>query len=227
MEALFESANTFIDLARPWLTSVSAQKTYSWIALATLLSIVAYVVSTLFRSLSEFSADEFSKSYPGPDPSTPAGWTNRKQNLEEFRGQLSSRALKKTLALLLLGIALPGFALATIAFNEQWFLAGTVTLAIAETPIPSTSIQPLDLFNFVLDQALRGMLSDTMEVFSLSTSTISNNVENWVFSGFTLAYRVLSGAVTLTALYALIALIKGRKTINALITTAAEKSVEV
>lgn len=224
MEALANSIVNFYAQARPVLTSVGALQTYSWLVLFSLLLVVGWNVRTLIRSLSAFTKDEFDKKYGGRPPEKKKGWEKREADLKEFKKDRSKLILGRAFALLVLGMFLPGLTLGVIALNEHWFLSGTITLAVADTPTPSRSIQVLDLVGFVIDQALRGALSDLFEVFGIATSNISNNIENLVFSGIVLGYRMICGAVMLTALYTIIPLIRGRRATQRLVAEAKNKA---
>jgi len=224
MEALADSIVDFYAQVRPVLTSVSALQTYSWTLLLALLLVVGRNVQTLIRSLSTFTKEEFDKKYGGRPPEKRGSWERRANNLKEFKKEHTRHILGQASALLVLGVFLPGIALGIVALNEHWFLSGTITLAVANTPTPSRSIQVLDLVGFVMDQALRGALSDLFEVFGIATSNISNNIENLVFSVFVLGYRMICGAVMLTALYTIIPLVRGRRATQRLIAEAKDKA---
>lgn len=224
MEALTEGIIELYALATPVLTSVSALQVYSWTVLLTLLLVVGWNVRTLIISLSAFTEGEFDKKYGGRPPEKKKSWERRAANLEDFKKGRTRYILGQASALLVLGMFLPGLALGIVALNEKWFLSGTVTLMVADTPTPSSSIPIMDLIGFVVDQALRGALSDLFEVFGIAASNMSNNIENIVFSSFVLGYRMICGAVMLTALYAIIPLIRGRRATQRLVDEARDKA---
>ncbi|MGY6662459.1 MAG: hypothetical protein ACXIVO_09075 [Glycocaulis sp.] len=66
--------------------------------------------------------------------------------------------------------------------------------------INGSGVEPFSLTVFVIDQALRGALTDTFEVFGIGLSGLSNNPDNLVFSGLVLAYRSLCGIVLIAIL---------------------------
>jgi hypothetical protein len=88
-----------------------------------------------------------------------------------------------------------------IAFYQPWFLPQEAALLLDGEPARADTRSLAELGVFVLDQALRGGLSDAFEVFGLRLSAFENNPANLLFSSFTLGYRLVCGLVFAAILF--------------------------
>lgn len=166
------------------LTSPSALWVYSWIVMAlTFASLVAYAFWQL-RIIRDFNEADMVLGKRGRPPEKPESIQNRIDTLRSHAGSVVGTLIGRATRIAGFGIILPGFLLAALAFYQDWFLPGPPALMLGGTASPASDVSIWHLLTFVLDQALRGGLSDAFEVFALSVSPVTNNPDNLAFAGF-------------------------------------------
>lgn len=100
--------------------------------------------------------------------------------------------------------------MASIAVYQDWLLPGPPALIVEGAEISSGVIHLTDVAVFMADQALRGALSDTFEVFDLSLSRVTNNPESRFFSGLVLLYRFLFALAAAAMIYVFVSVVRAQ-----------------
>ncbi|MBV5258769.1 hypothetical protein FLX56_10090 [Synechococcus moorigangaii CMS01] len=99
-------------------------------------------------------------------------------------------SIKQIFLISTFAVVVPGAILVSMVCMSEFLFAGSPPpLEIDRSAAPGLK----ELIVFVADQALRGGLSDTFEVFDISVSSVTHNPDNVLFSLSLLAYRTLSG----------------------------------
>lgn len=181
-------------------TSPEALLGYSWLGLALVLLLLVWLAFRLLKVIQDFNEAKLVATYRGRYPEKPESIRRRIEVFKaHYNGGMRS-AFLRSLGLIGIGIVAPGMLLIIIVAFDHWFLPGMPSLLEGETVINGSGVEPFSLTVFVIDQALRGALTDTFEVFGIGLSGLSNNPDNLVFSGLVLAYRSLCGIVLIAIL---------------------------
>ncbi|KAA5801057.1 hypothetical protein F1654_13450 [Alkalicaulis satelles] len=182
------------------LTSQVFLLAYSWLGVVIALLLLLWFGFRLLSVIRDFNEAEMIRRSRGSPPRKPETIRNRILSLEEHaRGGLQA-AVRRSLGLVLYGIVAPGALLLIILVFDDWFIPGMPSLLDGEDLIDGSGVEAWRLAVFIADQALRGALTDTFEVFGLSVSNLSNNKDNILLSGLILAYRSLCGLVLISIL---------------------------
>lgn len=163
----------------------------------------------LLKVIRDFNEAEMIATSQGRPPTKPESIKRKIKLFEAHAAGSMKLALLRSLGLIGLGIVAPGILLIIIVAFDHWFLPGMPTLMDGEAVIDGSGVEPFSLTVFVIDQALRGALTDTFEVFGIGLSGLSNNPDNLVFSGLVLAYRSLCGIVLIAILLLLWRVLSG------------------
>ncbi len=184
----------FFELIR----SETALHIYTWIAIGLIFSSLVFTALILLNRIKQFSADDIFERIHGPGPRRERTIKRRLKRMKAFASSVILTIARNAAILVLVGIILPGIMLGVIAAKQDWIWPGTYALSLNDVPTSGTQFAQSDLAVFVADQALKGGLSDAIEVFDLGLGNIRNNPENRWFSAFVFLYRLLSGAVVVT-----------------------------
>jgi hypothetical protein len=122
--------------------------------------------------------------------------------------------LIRTSAMLLLGIVVPGLLLGLIVHYQDRLLPGPAILIAGGEPISSSAVSYFETVGFILDQALRGGLSDAMEVFGLRITPITNNPDQGVYTVMVFFYRLVCGTVAAAIVYVTLSVINGGRALG-------------
>lgn len=197
-----DSLSYFLSHLPTWLSLPFALFIYSWLFLLALILGSAILAYRQLKVLKAFNEADLVRRRPGPLARRMDSIRRDIRELDAFAAAKMKNILGMTVCLLWAGIVIPGITLALIAYYQQWFLPGPPALLLQTDAGVQVASQPWQLFYFIVDQSLKGGLSDTFEVFDLAITRVTNNPENVVYSGFVLFYRVIAGAVVVTILYA-------------------------
>jgi hypothetical protein len=181
-------------------TSPEALLGYSWLGLALVLLLLVWLAFRLLKVIRDFNESEMIRKARGRPPEKAESISKRIEELKNHASGGMRSAFLRSLGLIGIGIVAPGILLIIIVAFDHWFLPGAPSLLEGETVISGSGVEPFSLTVFVIDQALRGALTDTFEVFGIGLSGLSNNPDNLVFSGLILAYRSLCGIVLIAIL---------------------------
>lgn len=177
------------------LSSPTALWAYSWsaIGLAFVLSIT--LATYQLRIIRDFNRADLVRTFRGRGPERPKSIRRRIRDLKLFRNKKFAVLAARAALMLMFGIVVPGGLLIVIALNQGWLFPGEPALLINGTLVVGSDVGPLGLAPFVIDQALRGGLTDLFEVFDFSVSAVTNNPNNILFSTLVLGFRFVCGAV--------------------------------
>jgi len=207
-----------------WLTSHATLYWLSWIGVVLALIGVMVLVWSLLSVVRDFDEAHLIRQQRGPRAVRAKTIRRNIMKFEEYARHAVRTIALRTTGLILVGVGLPGLILALIAWNQPWFIPNEAVLLIDGAPASAHDQSVSELGIFILDQALRGGLSDAFEVFGLQLSAFQNNPENILFSSFTLGYRLICGLVVATILYVIGRIVLGYRNLNAAI---AELKVEL
>lgn len=185
----------WIAQGRETLSSTTALRTYSWLAIATVFVASVAIAIYQLRIVRDFNKADIERSFPGARPSKPETIQRRIKTLQRYANNTIATLLSRALLMMLFGVLVPGTLLVIIAWHQGWLLQGAPAFQLGTSPTVARDLSPGDLALFVVDQALRGGLTDFFEVFALSVGDVTNNPDNIVFSSLVLGFRFLCGAV--------------------------------
>jgi hypothetical protein len=209
--------NEFLDAARAALTSDVAIYIYSWAAIALTLLVSLILARWLLNIAKTFDEAEVLRRYPGPPPTKSDSVERRIRDLRRHASRTAQTVAWRAMGLLVVGLVIPGTVIAVLVIHQDWFLPGPTALTLNGSGGSADQIGALDLAIYLTDQALRGGLADSFEVFGLGFSPIENNPDNLVYSGIILAYRAMAAAVILAIGYLALRLFLGRRHVQAAI----------
>ena len=218
MEEMLLRIQPLIDQFTLWLQSEQAMFALSWFALFACIGFSAFASYWLLGIVRSFNEAQLIRTYPGVKPKTESGIRKRIDELQTHAASLTTKLIVRSIGLLFVGLIVPGLAIGLIATKESWFLGGSIALALNGTPAASHSLAGTEVAKFVFDQAVRGALGDTLEVFNIGFSKASNNANNFLFSVLVLFYRAITGAVFVTVLYVFGRAVRGRRDLAEAIT---------
>lgn len=216
MTVLAEQAAQIWTQLAAWLSTPQTLFWASWLACGLVLAASGWSAWRLVRRVRSFTPAGVVENVPGARPKRPAAIERRIERARTYANSTLRLLLRQTALLVLTGMVVPGAVLATIASHQDWFLPAPPALvddgltnghvARPQEHPPATD----EILVFVADQALRGALSDTFEVFGLSLSRVTNNPENLVFSALVLGYRLLCALAAAAVIYVAAATLRAR-----------------
>lgn len=173
---------------------------YSWLGVVLVAFLLVWLAFRLLKVIRDFNEAEMIRTSRGRPPVKPEAIAKRIKDLRSHASGGITAAFIRSLGLIGVGIIAPGILLFILVLFDRWFLPGMPSLLEGESALEGSGVEPISLMVFVIDQALRGALTDTFEVFGIGLSSLSNNPGNVVFSGLILAYRSLCGIVLIAVL---------------------------
>ena len=200
-----------------WLTSHATLYWLSWAGVVLALAGVSALVWSLLSVVRDFDEAHLIRQHRGPKAVRARTIRRNIAKFEDYARHAVRTIALRTTGLILVGIGLPGLLLALIAWNQPWFIPNEAVLLIDGAPASAHDQSVAELGIFILDQALRGGLSDVFEVFGLQLSAFQNNPDNILFSSFTLGYRLICGLVVASILYVIGRIVLGYRNLNAAI----------
>tara|TARA_R110002096_G_scaffold1785_3_gene9277 strand:+ start:2463 stop:3119 length:657 start_codon:yes stop_codon:yes gene_type:complete len=174
-----------------WLSREDTRFWLSWAGLGLVLLVSVTTAIAQLGIVRRFDEVALIKKQRGPRAQRPETIRRHIREFEAYGKNVVWLAVMRCGYTLLFGVVIPGLLLAVLVCYQDWLMPGTATLL----DTPDTGADPQTLLAFVLDQALRGGLSDAFEVFDLSVSSVRNNPDNVVFSWLILGYRVIAGLI--------------------------------
>ncbi|PHS29077.1 MAG: hypothetical protein COA85_01740 [Robiginitomaculum sp.] len=187
----------FIEIAK----TEAAIYIYIWSLIIILTATSIIIAFYLLYRIRNFKNSDLIERIRGPAPQRKRSIVRRIKRLKAFTSSVRLTLVRNSLVLIIVGIIMPGVLLGSIAAKQTWLLPGTYALELDGTPTDSLEFARTDFLLFVTDQALRGSLSDTLEVFDYALTDIQNNPKNILFSIFVLFYRFLTGFVAASIFY--------------------------
>lgn len=209
--------NGIIEAVKAALTSDTAIYAYSWAAIVVTLLVALALARSLLNIARTFNEADVLRRYPGPPPTRSDSIDRRIRDLRQHASRTASTVTWRAVGLVVVGLVIPGAIIAILVLYQDWFLPGPAALAMDGQAVNAAEIGAIDLGIFLSDQALRGGLADSFEVFGLGISPIENNPDNLTFSGIILAYRILAGAVMLAIGYLTFRVVLGRRHVQSAI----------
>lgn len=222
MDALLNWVTETAGIVGAWIQTDEVLFWISWLGTAVLFAGAGYWAWRLVRTVRAFGHRDAVEIVSGRQPTRAATIKKRIKRAKAFANSTFRSLALQVSTLVFAGIVIPGAIVAVIAINQDWFLPGTPVLSVGDQPIQEIRASYGEVVVFVIDQALRGALSDAFEVFGFSLSPVTNNTENHLFSGLVLFYRFLSGLVAAAFIYVVISVLKSRPTLKAHITRLEE-----
>ncbi|PHS22360.1 MAG: hypothetical protein COA85_11780 [Robiginitomaculum sp.] len=171
---------------------------YTWIAILLVFSLLVITAFFLLNRIKQFSTNNVIEKFKGPEPKRERSIKRRIKRMKAFASSVILTIARNAAALVLVGMVLPGIMLGVIVAKQDWIMPGTYALSLNDVPTRGTQFSQRELIVFVADQALKGGLSDAIEVFDIGLGDVRNNPENRWFSALVFLYRLLSGAVVVT-----------------------------
>ncbi|MBX3494455.1 MAG: hypothetical protein KF899_15920 [Parvibaculum sp.] len=208
------------------LTSESALWIYSWAGLALAMIALAGLVFYMTHIARKLRAADFLKQWRGAKPKKVESIQKRIDDIIRFKRLRVFYVTSLVAGILTAGAVLPGGLLAMIAVWQDWFLPGPAALLIDGMPYAPAQTGFSELGLFVVDQALRGGLADTLEVFQVTFTSIENNPENFAYSGLVVLYRLIVGAAVAAMFFALVMVLLGLRNVENTIKSLEEKKRE-
>ena len=194
----------FVERLLEVITSPFALWTYSWIGIVLVLLVAILIAVLQLRVIRKFNDADVLRSFPGKIPETEKGIEKRIGDLQRHARNRVSVITRRSLLMLIFGVIVPGSMLIFVAWYQSWFVSGSPVFLVSGAPLYAHEVEPFQLSAFVVDQALRGGLSDFFEVFGLGITPVSNNPDNVIFSGLVFAFRFLCGLVAVGIAWLLI-----------------------
>ncbi len=194
MEEQSVSGTSFWQDFGVFLMSEQALWLYSWIGLALAMIVLAWLVAFLTHRANVTRSADFVEKVRGAKPLNPDKIRKKIDRLRRFQRNKTLYVAGLMTVILVAGAVVPGAMLAMIAVWQDWFLPGPAALLVNGMPFAPAQAGSYELGLFVVDQALRGGLADTLEVFRVAFTPIENNPENFAYSGLVVLYRLIAGA---------------------------------
>lgn len=209
MESVSDQAVAVWSLLANWMTSEPVLFWGAWATLLIVFAAAARFAWHLVQSVRAFNSIDILETIPGRAPVRPATIERRIARARKFANS-TLRSLSVQVALLVLaGMVVPGIALAAIAVHQDWLLPGQPALTIADTDAAG-AFALTEVAIFIVDQALRGALSDVFEVFGFSLTPLANNPQNTIFSGLVLFYRFVCALAAAALVYVLVSVLRAQ-----------------
>lgn len=210
--------SVLVQSAIDWLTSDVSLFWLSWFGLLAgfLLSIwFAYLFTGIVR---EIDAASIFNDKNIPEYKTRQPILNRINKLARQADNGFSTVLTRSAAMLVFGIVVPGLLLGLIVHFQDRLLPGPAILISGDDALPGSEVSFFETVAFVADQALRGGLSDAMEVFDLRITPIRNNPEQAFYTAMIFVYRLICGTVGAAIIYVAIRVLTGMHSLNQALT---------
>tara|TARA_R110002073_G_scaffold108051_1_gene242884 strand:+ start:206 stop:895 length:690 start_codon:yes stop_codon:yes gene_type:complete len=182
----------------------------AWAALVLVLIAATYFAWYLVRTVRAFNSIDIVETIRGPKPKRARTIQKRIDRAKAFANSTLLSLSRQASLLIFSGIVVPGAVMASIAVHQDWLLPGPPALIADGAESAVEVVSSADIAIFISDQALRGALSDTFEVFDLSLSRVTNNPDNTIFSGLVLFYRLLSALGAAALVYVFISVVRAR-----------------
>ncbi len=180
-------------IAEPQLISDAALRLYALTALAALTTMAAIYGYCAKKKVTKLERAALHLEFRGAVP-------QREESIELRKRALAARAAKALepfrsplWKLLIVGITVPTVAFVVITANYNWFDPNGIPFSDLSDKLPQQNADRMMLTYFVLNQLGHGVLFDTLEVFDFDMTAITNNPQNYWFSGVVLLYRTLIG----------------------------------
>lgn len=178
----------------PQLTSDEAIRIYALAALFILTASAAFFGYFAKKKLTDLEKAALNLSFRGPDPKHEDRIEKREESLQtRAAGELKPfrSALWK---LLTTGLIIPTIIFVIVSMNYNWFDPVGLPFIDTADKIPLQTADDTTLTLFALNQFFHGALFDVLEVFNINAVAITNNPNNYWFSGAVLLYRSLISA---------------------------------
>ncbi|WP_339743211.1 hypothetical protein [uncultured Maricaulis sp.] len=188
-----------------WLAREETRFWLSWGGLALTFIISVTLAIAQLGIIRRFDEAALIKQQRGRKAQKPDTIRRHIREFESYAENAIRLAAIRTGFVLMFGVAIPGALLAVLVIYQDWLMPGTALLLDA----PASGAGPQTLIGFVLDQAMRGGLSDAFEVFDLSLSPVRNNPDNVIFSWLILGYRIIAGVIFAVIPFLLIQIARG------------------
>jgi hypothetical protein len=186
-----------------WLAREETRFWFSWAGLGLLLVGSVTLAIAQLGIVRRFNEVALIKRKRGPKAQKPETLLRQIREFESYAENAVRDAVMRASFVLVFGVGVPGLLLAVLVFYQDWLMPGTAMLLDA----PGTG--PQILIAFVLDQALRGGLSDAFEVFDLSLTSVRNNPDHLIFSWLIFSYRVIAGLIFAIIPFLLVQIARG------------------
>lgn len=183
------------------LTSEHAFFVYSWVALATGFFASMWFAYRLTRVVKQINAAEIFNGKDIPEYKIKGAIENRIEKLQKEANSGLASIFVRAGAMILFGVVIPGILLGTIVHFQTDLLPGPPVLVSGSEALAPSAVGYLQTVGFVFDQALRGGLSDTMEVFDLAITPIRNNPDQGLYAILLVVYRFVCGTVVTAMVY--------------------------
>lgn len=206
--------SVLVQSAIDWLTSDATLFWLSWLGLLAgfLLSIwFAYLFTGIVR---EIDAAAIFNDKNIPEYRTRQPILNRINKLAKQADSGFSTVLSRSGAMLIFGIVVPGLLLGLIVHFQDRLLPGPAILISGDEALSGSEVSFFETLAFVSDQALRGGLSDAMEVFDLRITPIRNNPDQALYTTMIFVYRLICGTVGAAIVYVAIRVFTGMRSLN-------------
>ena len=151
---------------------------------------VAWAWQILAR-LRDFESDEFVKRFRGRIPTREDSINRQAQAMKGHAKEVLNAKHKDVAVATVLGVGVPLLFFGLVTIFADYFFGKTAILIDAKTGSEVFDPSNVQLALFLVDQFLKGALTDIFEVFEYSVSTVSNNSSNLVFSFLVLVFRML------------------------------------
>lgn len=196
-----------------WLTSDTAISIYIWMGLLTLFLVSIWIAYRFTGIVREIDAAAIFSDQDIPEYKIRQPIKNRLIKLERQAKSGYVTVLTCSSAMMFFGIVVPGLLLGLIVHYQDRLLPGPAILIAAGEAVPSSTVSYFQTIAFILDQALRGGLSDAMEVFDLKITPITNNPDQGIYTIMVFAYRFICGTVATAIVYVAIRVRSGRRSL--------------
>jgi hypothetical protein len=196
-----------------WLTSDTAILIYIWMGLLTLFLVSIWIAYRFTGIVREIDAAAIFSDQNIPEYKIKQPIKNRLIKLERQAKSGYVTVLTRSSAMMFFGIVVPGLLLGLIVHYQDRLLPGPAILIAGGEVVPSSTVSYFQTIAFILDQALRGGLSDAMEVFDLKITPITNNPDQGIYTIMVFAYRFICGTVATAIVYVAIRVRSGRRSL--------------
>jgi hypothetical protein len=196
-----------------WLTSDTAILIYIWMGLLTLFLVSIWIAYRFTGIVREIDAAAIFSDQNIPEYKIRQPIKNRLIKLERQAKSGYVTVLTRSSAMMFFGIVVPGLLLGLIVHYQDRLLPGPAILIAGGEVVPSSTVSYFQTIAFILDQALRGGLSDAMEVFDLKITPITNNPDQGIYTIMVFAYRFICGTVATAIVYVAIRVRSGRRSL--------------
>ena len=206
-----------IDSVAAWATSHTTLYWLSWAGIGLALVGILTLIWAVLGIVRDFDEAHLLKQQRGPRARRARTIRRNITKFQQYANSVVQTIAMRSAGLMVIGIGLPGLLLGVIAFFQPWFIPDEAVLLLDGEPARADTQSVYQLSVFVLDQALRGGLSDVFEVFGLRLSAFENNPSNILFSSLTLGYRLICGLVFTTMVFVIGRIAIGYRNLSAAI----------